>query len=123
MVLTREVTAIVPLPEGYRIEVDGGEHINGKAVLLTTGVEWRILEAEGLDRLTGKGVFYGAAGAEPCHVRGKDVILVGGGNSGGQAAVFFANYARSITLLIRGDKLEDGMSQYLVQQIEVVKAT
>jgi thioredoxin reductase (NADPH) len=117
MVVTREVTAIVTLPDGYRIEVDGGEHIQGKAVVLTTGVEWRILEIEGLDRLIGKGVFYGAAGAEPCHVRGKDVFLVGGGNSAGQAAVFFANYARSVTLLIRGDKLEDGMSQYLVQQI------
>jgi thioredoxin reductase (NADPH) len=117
MVVTREVTAIVALPDGYRIEVDGGEHINCKTVVLTTGVEWRTLEAEGLDRLTGKGVFYGAAAAEPCHVRGEEVFLVGGGNSAAQAAVFFANYARSVTLLIRGDKLEAGMSQYLVQQI------
>jgi thioredoxin reductase (NADPH) len=117
MVVTREVTAIVTFPDGYRIEVDGGEHIKGKAVVLTTGVEWRLLEAEGLDRLIGKGIFYGAAGAEPCHVRGEDVFLVGGGNSAGQAAIFFANYARSVTLLIRGDKLEGGMSQYLVQQI------
>ncbi len=117
MVVTREVTAIVALPDRYRIEVDDEEHINGKTVVLTTGVEWRILEAEGLDRLIGKGVFYGAAAVEPCHVRGEEVFLVGGGNSAGQAAVFFANYARSVSLLIRGDKLEAGMSHYLVQRI------
>src|SRR6266568_2056073 len=118
MVLTRKVTAIFPLPrDGYRIEVDGGQHLNTKTVVLTTGVDWRILEAEGLHRLIGKGVFYGTAGAETCNVIGKDVFLVGGGNSAGQAAVFFANYARSVTLLARGDSIEDSMSQYLVQQI------
>lgn len=117
MVLTQEVTAILPLREGYRIEIDGGEHIKCKTVALTTGVEWRILAAEGLDRLRGKGVFYGTAGAEPTNVIGKQVFLVGGGNSAGQAAVFFANYAESVTLLIRGDGLEHSMSQYLVEQI------
>jgi thioredoxin reductase (NADPH) len=118
MVLTREVTAILPLQgDGYRIELDGAQHLNTKTVVLTTGVDWRILEAEGLHRLLGKGVFYGTAGAEPCNVTGKNVFLVGGGNSAGQAAVFFANYARSVTLLVRGESVEDSMSQYLVQQI------
>ena len=117
MALTREVRAIVPLRKGYRIEIDGGEHIKCKTVVLTTGVEWRILAAEGLDRLRGNGVFYGTAGAEPSNVIGKRVFLVGGGNSAGQAAVFFANYAESVTLLVRGDELEDSMSLYLVQQI------
>jgi thioredoxin reductase (NADPH) len=107
MVLTREVTGIVPLREAYRIELDGGDHIKCKTIALTTGVEWRILEAEGLDRLRGKGVFYGTAGAELNNVIGKQVFLVGGGNSAGQAAVFFANYAESVTVLVRGDGLED----------------
>jgi thioredoxin reductase (NADPH) len=84
---------------------------------LTTGVEWRIWEAKGLDRLRGKGVFYGTAGAEPTNVIGKQVFLVGGGNSAGQAAVFFASYAESVSVLIRGDGLEDSTSLYLVQQI------
>jgi thioredoxin reductase (NADPH) len=117
MILTRDVREIVSLPYGYRIKLDGGEHIDTKTVVLTTGVEWRILQAEGLDRLLGKGVFYGTSGAEPCNVIGRDVFLVGGGNSAGQAAVFFANYARSVTLLVRGDRLENSMSQYLVQQL------
>jgi len=117
MVLTREVTAVVALANGgYQIQLDGDEHISTKTVVLTTGVEWRFLEAEGVNRLLGKGVFYGSAGAEPSNVFGKDVFIVGGGNSAGQAAVFSANYARSVTL-VRGDHLGESMSQYLVKQI------
>ena len=85
--------------------------------MLATGVEWRMLEAEGVDRLQGRGVLYGASRDEASNVIGKRVYIVGGGNSAGQAAVFFANYAAEVTVLVRGTGLELTMSQYLIAQI------
>jgi thioredoxin reductase (NADPH) len=118
MVLAREVTRIDSITGGgYCVDLDGGERVRTRTVVLATGVDWRVLKAEGVERLVGKGVFYGAARADSSAVTGKDIFIVGGGNSAGQAAMFFANYARSITMLIRGAELEAGMSQYLVDQI------
>jgi thioredoxin reductase (NADPH) len=118
MVLAREVTRIDSITGGdYRVDLDGGERVRTRTVVLATGVDWRVLQAEGVERLVGKGVFYGAARADSSGVSGKDIFIVGGGNSAGQAAMFFANYARSITMLIRGSELATGMSQYLVDQI------
>jgi thioredoxin reductase (NADPH) len=118
MVLAREVTRIDSITGGgYCVDLDGGERVRTRTVVLATGVDWRVLEAEGVERLVGKGVFYGAARADSSAVTGKDIFIVGGGNSAGQAAMFFANYASSITMLIRGAELEAGMSQYLVDQI------
>jgi thioredoxin reductase (NADPH) len=91
--------------------------IEARAVVLATGVTYRSLEVPGIDRFLGTSVFYGAARTEARGMRGKSVILVGGGNSAGQAAMFFANYARSVTLLIRGESLQASMSQYLIDQI------
>jgi thioredoxin reductase (NADPH) len=87
-------------------------------VILATGVDWRRLEAEGVDRLIGRGVLYGAARTESITVIGKDIFIVGGGNSAGQAAMFFSNYANSVTVLVRGAGLESSMSSYLIDQMK-----
>jgi thioredoxin reductase (NADPH) len=125
MVLTREVTNIEALSAseggGYCVEMDGGERVSTKSVILATGVDWRRLEAEGVDRLIGRGVLYGAARTEASTVIGKDVFIVGGGNSAGQAAMFFSSYANSVTMLVRKEKVEFTMSQYLVDQIDKKK--
>ncbi len=118
IVVTREVTNIHPLTEsGYCIELDGGDRVNTRCVVLATGVDWRRLEAEGIDRLRGRGVLYGASRMEAGSVVGKDVFIVGGGNSAGQAAMFFSSYARSVTVLVRGAGLKLTMSTYLIDQI------
>ncbi|MDI6101284.1 FAD-dependent oxidoreductase [Actinoplanes sp. NEAU-A12] len=95
---------------------DGGE-ISAHAVLLATGVSYRPLVADGVAGLTGSGVFYGSAATEGPACAGTDVYIVGGANSAGQAALFFAKYARRVTLLVRGDSLESSMSYYLIQQL------
>ncbi len=117
MVLTRAVDAIMPIVGGYRVELDDGLQVQTKTIVLATGVDWRRLEADGVDRLQGKGVLYGATRTEASTVVGKDVFIVGGGNSAGQAAMFFSGYAASVTLLIRGKGLESTMSQYLIDQL------
>lgn len=118
IVVTREVRNIHPLTEGgYCVEMDGGERVNTRCVVLATGVDWRRLEAEGIDRLRGRGVLYGASRTEAGSVVGKDIFIVGGGNSAGQAAMFFSSYARSVTVLVRGAGLKLTMSQYLIDQI------
>jgi len=81
------------------------------------GVQYRRLEAPGVDALIGLGVFYGAAITEALAFRDRDVAVVGGGNSAGQAAVYLAGFARHVTLVVRGGRLEGSMSQYLVDQI------
>jgi thioredoxin reductase (NADPH) len=123
IVLTREVKNIFPIPMddnrgGYCVELDGGDRVRAKAVILATGVDWRRLQAEGVDRLIGRGVLYGASKTEASTVVGKDVFIVGGGNSAGQAAMFFANYANSVTVVVRGAGLSFSMSQYLIDQIK-----
>jgi thioredoxin reductase (NADPH) len=121
VVLTREVQEIIPQPNGaYTIGLDGGDRVDTKTIILATGVDWRRLEAEGVDRFIGRGVLYGAARAEASTVAGKRVFIIGGGNSAGQAALFFANYASSVTMLVRGEDLKISMSQYLIDQIALV---
>src|SRR3954447_25589932 len=114
---TREVT-------GLRLDgsartltfADGGE-VSGHSVVLATGVAYRPLVAEGVADLTGSGVYYGSASTEGPSCAGSDVYIVGGANSAGQAALFFARYAKKVTLLIRGESLESSMSYYLIQQL------
>ena len=120
--MTRYVESLEPLADGrYCVQLDGGQRVSACVVLLATGVEWRMLQAEGITRLQGRGVLYGASRNEASNVIGKRVFLVGGGNSAGQAAVFFANYAAQVTILVRGKGLELTMSQYLIEQIDVKK--
>ena len=117
IVVTREARSVFPLREGYCVELDEGARVTATCVLLATGVEWRRLEAEGVDRLLGRGVLYGASRTETSTVVGKDIFIVGGGNSAGQAAMFFSSYARSVSVLVRGAGLKLSMSQYLIQQL------
>lgn len=97
--------------------LDGDESLRAKSFVLASGVAWRQLNLASLDRLRGCGVYYGAAPGEAISVQGKDIFLVGGGNSAGQAAINFSNYAKSVTLLVRGDALAKSMSYYLVEQL------
>ena len=99
--MTRCVEHIEPLQDGrYCVELDGGQRVSACVVLIATGVEWRILNAEGVGRFQGRGVLYGASRNEASNVVGKRVVIVGGGNSAGQAAVFFANYAAKVVVLV-----------------------
>jgi thioredoxin reductase (NADPH) len=99
------------------LHLDAGDVIRARTIILASGVTWRHLPMEGFDRLTGKGVFYGAARSEAPNTHGLDVHIVGAGNSAGQAALFFSTHARSVTILSRGEKLEKSMSRYLVDQL------
>jgi len=98
---------------------DGGE-ISAHTVVLATGVAYRQLPADGLAGLTGRGVFYGSALTEAAGCAGEDVFVVGGANSAGQAAVYLARHARSVTMLVRGPSLQASMSHYLIEQIGAV---
>ncbi len=101
----------------HAVVLDGGERVAAKTVVVASGVSWRELEVPGADTLLGRGVYYGAARTEAFGTVGQDIFLVGGGNSAGQAAMFFANYARSVTLLVRGPSLAATMSHYLIEQL------
>jgi thioredoxin reductase (NADPH) len=118
LIMTRCVEKIEPAAGGYNVELDGGTRVRGRSIVLATGVEWRRLEAQGLDRMQSKGMLYGAARTEAKMVMGKDNFIVGGGNSAGQAAMFFSAYAASVTLLVRGAGLSASMSQYLIDQLK-----
>jgi thioredoxin reductase (NADPH) len=99
------------------VHLDGGDVLQARTIILACGVSWRRLSIEGFDRLAGRGIFYGAARSEAANTHGLDVHVVGAGNSAGQAALFFANHARSVTILHRGDTLEKSMSRYLIDQL------
>jgi thioredoxin reductase (NADPH) len=115
ILVTRSVARIDA--KAREIHLDGGEVIRTRTIILATGVTWRRLAIEGFDRFIGKGIYYGASRSEASATHGLDVYLIGGGNSAGQAALYFANHAHMVTLVVRGDSLEKGMSRYLVEQI------
>jgi len=104
-------------PGAHAIVLDDGTRVTGTTVIMATGVQWRRLDTPRIDRLTGCGVYYGAAGTEALGVRGCNIHIVGGGNSAGQAAMMFSNYAESVTVLVRGPSLSASMSQYLINQL------
>ena len=100
-----------------QVHLDGGDAVRARTLILATGVTWRRLAIDGFDRLIGKGIYYGAARSEASATHGLDVHLIGAGNSAGQAALYFANHARTVTLVVRGDSLEKNMSRYLIEQL------
>lgn len=103
----------------YRIiKLADGNEISCHALMLATGVQWRRLEAPGVDKLQGAGVYYGGGATEALSCKGENVYVVGGANSAGQAAMNFAKYAEKVVLLVRGDGLASTMSQYLIDQIQ-----
>ena len=99
------------------IHLDDGTHVAAHAVLLATGVNYRRLNADGADSLVGRGVYYGSAATEAEACENQHVVIVGGANSAGQAAMFFSRTASRVTLAVRGPDLERSMSQYLIEQI------
>ena len=106
-------------PEGLlRVDLDDGQHVLARSVVVATGARWRELKAEGVDRFRGAGVYHAAMATDAERCRGEDVIVVGGGNSAGQAAVHLASRARSVRIVVRGKALKSTMSQYLVDRIE-----
>jgi thioredoxin reductase (NADPH) len=106
-------------PEGtVRIDLDDGQHVLGRTVLVATGARWRSLQAENVDRFTGAGVYSIASATDARRCAGQDVIVVGGGNSAGQAAVHLSREARSVRVVIRRDSLARTMSRYLLDRIE-----
>jgi thioredoxin reductase (NADPH) len=103
----------------YRIiKLADGNEISCHALMISTGVQWRKLEAESIDRLQGAGIYYGGGATEALSCKGEIVYVVGGANSAGQAAMNFARYAERVVILVRGDSLASTMSQYLIDQIK-----
>jgi thioredoxin reductase (NADPH) len=106
-------------PEGLvRVDLDDGQHVLARTVVMATGARWRELQADGVDRFRGAGVYHAAMATDAERARGEDVIVVGGGNSAGQAAVHLASRARSVRIVVRGTALKSTMSTYLVDRIE-----
>lgn len=100
------------------IALDSGERLRSRSVVIATGARYRKPALRNLEQFEGRGVYYGASYIEARLCKGQDVIVVGGGNSAGQAAVFLAGYARHVHMLVRGPGLADSMSRYLIQRIE-----
>jgi thioredoxin reductase (NADPH) len=106
-------------PEGLlRVDLDDGQHVLARSVVVATGARWRELAAEGVDRFRGAGVYHAAMATDAERCRDENVIVVGGGNSAGQAAMHLASKARSVRVVVRGRTLKSTMSSYLVERIK-----
>jgi thioredoxin reductase (NADPH) len=114
----REVTSLQCGGPAHHLSLSDGLEIRTRALALATGVSYRKLGIPGLDALTGRGVYYGAAASEAPAMQGQRVFVAGGANSAGQAAVHLARFAEKVTMLVRGDSLSALMSDYLLQEIE-----
>ncbi|MEM9217660.1 MAG: FAD-dependent oxidoreductase [Cyanobacteria bacterium P01_F01_bin.150] len=118
-ILTPQEAVKIRVENDYRvITLNSGAELVGHAVILALGVAWRRLTVPGIERLTGAGVYYGAAQTEAMACKDEDVFVIGGANSAGQAAMYFSRFARKVTMLVRGDSLTKSMSQYLIDQID-----
>jgi thioredoxin reductase (NADPH) len=117
MLLTRDCVALEAHGAKRVLRFADGSTIAAHAVVLATGVSYRSLDVDGAEALTGRGVYYGSAMTEAAECADQKVFIVGGANSAGQAAVFFARYAHSVHLLVRGPSLEEAMSHYLIEQL------
>lgn len=115
ILVTRTITRLDA--ENRQVHLDGGDVLRARTIILACGVAWRRLALDGFERLAGKGIAYGAARSDAAGTHGLDIHIVGAGNSSGQAAMFFANHARRVTILCRGDNLEKSMSRYLIDQL------
>src|SRR5215467_3713431 len=120
LITTQEVVRLDACGSARKVTFADGASIDAHTVILATGVSYRQLAAQGCEELTGRGVFYGSALTEAANCAERDVYIVGGANSAGQAAVYLAREARSVTLVVRGKSLEDSMSYYLTQQIAAI---
>ncbi|MGZ3627938.1 MAG: FAD-dependent oxidoreductase [Ktedonobacteraceae bacterium] len=118
-IVTPQKVARVKVEGQYRgVDLADGSELRCHTLLLTCGVSYRRLDVPGIDALAGKGVYYGSSVAEAMFCSDEDVYVVGGANSAGQAAIYFAKYARKVTMLVRDESLSKDMSTYLIAQIE-----
>jgi thioredoxin reductase (NADPH) len=101
-----------------RVDLDDGQHVVARTLLVATGAQWRTLEVDGIDRFKGAGVYHAATATDARRCEGEDVIVVGGGNSAGQAAVHLSRRARSVRMVLRGNDVSATMSHYLLNRIE-----
>ena len=117
-IISAEATGL-RLDGPYRLlQLADGAELSCHALLVATGVQWRKLNAPGVERLTGAGIYYGAAMTEALSTKDEDVFVIGGANSAGQAAMYFSRYARRVVMLVRGSSLSNSMSQYLIDQLK-----
>ncbi len=120
-ILTPQEVRGVRVEDPYRIvELSDGSELSCHALVITTGVSYRKLDAPGLDKFAGAGVYYGASMSEARSCENEEIFIVGGANSAGQAAVYFAGFANKVTMLVRANSLTKSMSQYLIDQIDAL---
>jgi thioredoxin reductase (NADPH) len=118
-ILSPQEAVSVRTEGSYRIiKLADGSEFSCHALLVATGVQWRRLEAPGIDKLQGAGVYYGGGATEALSCKGEIIYVVGGANSAGQAAMNFAKYAERVVILVRGEGLAATMSQYLIDQVQ-----
>jgi thioredoxin reductase (NADPH) len=118
MVFSQPAAGLERQGGGLVVHLADGSQIVAGAVIVAPGIAWRRLGVPRLEALVGSGVFYGSAGSEAPAMEGRDVFVVGAGNSGGQATLHLARYARQVTMLVRKDSLASSMSEYLIREIE-----
>jgi thioredoxin reductase (NADPH) len=117
LLTARTVVGLQVRGPAREVLLDDGSSVLTHAVVLATGVSYRQLKATGADELVGRGVYYGSSATQAESCQGDHVIVVGGANSAGQAAVYFSRFAAKVTMAVRGDSLEKSMSSYLIEQI------
>lgn len=118
MLLTQEAVGLKDLHGSVGVTLADGTELQGHNIIIATGVSYRRMDAPGVAELAGRGVYYGAGMSEASAIQDEEIFIVGGANSAGQAAVYFSEFARSVTMLVRGNGLSDSMSHYLIEQIE-----
>src|SRR5262249_55249975 len=117
LVVAKPATGLTCDGHRYTVEIDASTRVSARAVIIATGAEYRKPDLENLSAFEGSGVYYGATPMEAQLCVGEDVVVVGGGNSAGQAAVFLSATARRVHMLVRGEGLADSMSRYLIRRI------
>lgn len=118
MIFSQPVSGLERVGADHVVHLTDGHKIAARAVIAATGIAWRRMCVPRLEALVGSGVFYGSAGSEARAMEGRDVFVVGAGNSAGQAALHLARFARRVTILVRGASLAGSMSEYLTREIE-----
>ena len=117
LLTVQEAVALEAEGSGRLVHLTGGGVLSANTVLVASGVSYRQLNAPGFAELTGAGIYYGAALIEARACADQHVVVIGGANSAGQAAVYFSGYAGRVTMLVRADSLTNSMSHYLIEQI------
>ncbi|MFL6245325.1 MAG: FAD-dependent oxidoreductase [Thermoanaerobaculia bacterium] len=118
LMIAKGATHLVCERVRHAIEIESGARLLGRCIIIATGARYRVLPIENLSRFNGAGVYYGATPIEAQLCRGEDVLIVGGGNSAGQAAVYLAQSAKRVIVMVRSDGLSETMSRYLIRRIE-----